>query len=152
MLQKILEAASVETARKRKLQAFLQSSENDDLSLHAPQGSVDIGGGGHSGGILETLEGMKAKAEDQLSAARKAAMKNNHDNEMLQMSGAQEIKNLKATLGQATATKASTTEALGKARGELAEVERSKAADEEYVQATKMECETKASEWEARQK
>merc|ERR1719262_1279126 len=152
VLGRIADAAGLIGLKKHKLEALLQSGENDDLSLHAPQGSVDVGGGGHSGGILETLEGMKAKAEDQLSSARKAAMKNKHDNDMLQMSGAQEIKNLKATLAQSTATKASTAEALGKARGELAEVEKSKAADEEYVQSTKMECESKASEWAAREK
>merc|ERR1719265_1678531 len=75
-LSKILSATSIQTMKSHKLSAFLQASEDDGLSLKGPaQGSMDIGGGGHSDGIMSTLEGMKTKAEDQLSAARKGAWK-----------------------------------------------------------------------------
>jgi hypothetical protein len=151
VLAKIIEASGVEGARKRALGAFLQSHENDDLSLNAPQANVEDYSS-HSGGIVETLEDMKAKAEDQLSTARKGAMESKYNYDMVKMSLEQEIKNLKAQLASATAAKAATTEALGKAKGDLAGVQNSKAADEEYLSATKMQCESTASAWALRQK
>merc|ERR1719214_549050 len=125
MLNQIIEASGVQSARKRELGAFLQSHENDDLVLNAPQAEVEAYGG-HSGGIVETLEDMKTKAEDQLSAARKGAMESKYNYDMVAMSLEQEIKNLKSQLASTTQTKASTGEALGKAKGDLAAVEKSK--------------------------
>jgi chromosome segregation ATPase len=154
VLGRIVDATGVNFARKRQLSAFLQTedTEDADLTLNAPQGSVDIGGGGHSGGIMQTLEDMKAKAEGQLSDVRKAAMESKHNYDMTKMSVTQEVNNLNSQLGSATATKAATAEALGKAKGELAETQKSKAASEELLATTKMDCEAKASEWAERQK
>merc|ERR1719171_137122 len=95
---------------------------------------------------------MKSKAEDQLSSARKAAMENKYNYDMVKMSLEQEIKNLKGQLASATATKAATGEALGKANGDLAGVEKSKAADEAYLSATTQDCQATADAWAARQK
>jgi len=95
---------------------------------------------------------MKTKAEDQLSAARKGAMESKYNYDMVKMSLEQEIKNLKSQLASATATKAATGEALGKANGDLAGVEKSKAADEEYLSTTNQDCEATASAWAAREK
>jgi hypothetical protein len=151
VLGRIIEASGVQGAKKRALGAFLQSHENDDLALHAPQGNTEAYGA-HSDGIVGTLEDMKAKAEDQLSTARKGAMESRHNYDMTKMSLEQEIKNLKDQLGSATATKAATGEALGKSNGDLAGVEKSKAADEEYVSATTNQCEERKSEWAVRVK
>jgi len=151
VLDKIIEASGVQGAKKRALNVFLQDRSNDDLSLRAPQANTEDYSS-HSGGIVATLEDMKTKAEDQLSAARKGAMESKHNYDMVKMSLEQEIKNLKGQLASATQTKASTGEALGKAKGDLASVEKSKAADEESLSATKMECESTASAWAQRQK
>merc|ERR1719194_118535 len=78
-------------------------------------------------------------------------MESKYNYDMVAMSLEQEIKNLKSQLASATQTKASTGEALGKAKGDLAAVEKSKAADEEYLSSTKMECEATASAWAQRQ-
>jgi len=151
VLNDIIEASGVESAKKRQLGAFLQSHENDDLSLHQPQANSESYGS-HSGGIVETLEDMKAKADGQLSTLRKGAMESRHNYDMTKMSLEQEIGNLKDQLASATQTKASTGEALGKAKGDLAGVEKSKAADEEYVSATQMDCKERQDEWEERVK
>merc|ERR1719487_362592 len=151
VLAKIIEASGVQGAKKRSLSAFLQSHENDDLSLNAPQANTEDYTS-HSGGIVETLEDMKAKAEDQLSTARKGAMESKHNYDMVKMSLGQEINNLKSQLASATQTKAATGEALGKAKGDLAGVEKSKAADEEYKTATENECKSTADAWAAREK
>merc|ERR550514_1638406 len=154
VLGRIVDATGVNVARKRALAGFLQSEDKEDadLTLNAPQGNVDIGGGGHSGGIMQTLEDMKAKAEGQLSDVRKAAMESKHNYDMTKMSVTQEVNNKYAQLGSATATKAATGEQLGKAKGELAETQKSKAASESLLADTKMDCEAKANEWAERQK
>merc|ERR1719506_1893045 len=151
VLGRIVDAAGVNVAKKRALAGFLQTEDKEDadLTLSAPQGSVDIGGGGHSGGIMQTLEDMKTKAEGQLSDVRKGAMESKYNYDMTKMSVTQEAKNLNDQLGSATATKAATTEAKGKAEGDLAETQNSKKASEELLQTTQMDCEAKASEWEA---
>ena len=97
VLAKIIEASGVDSAKKRALGAFLQTNENDDLSLKAPQAATEEYSS-HSGGIVETLEDMKTKAEDQLTTARKGAMESKHNYDMTKMSLEQEIKNLKAQL------------------------------------------------------
>merc|ERR1719238_564971 len=62
VLAKIIEASGVQGAKKRALGAFLQSTENDDLSLKQPQAASEDYSS-HSGGIVETLEDiMKPKA------------------------------------------------------------------------------------------
>jgi hypothetical protein len=142
VLAKIFEASGVV--------AFLQNYENDDLSLKAPQAATEEYSC-LSGGIVETLEDLKTKAEDQLTTARKGAMDSKHNYDMTKMSLEQEIKNLKAQLASATGTKAATGEALGKAKGDLAAVEKSKAADEEYKSATSMECQQTAEAWAQRE-
>merc|ERR1719460_2049998 len=50
-------------------------------------------------------------------------------------------------MGAATALAAATREELGKAKGELAQTEKSKALDEDYSTKLKLDCETKASEF-----
>merc|ERR550514_2332480 len=79
-------------------------------------------------------------------------MESSHNYQMVKMSLEQEIKNLKDQLASATGTKASTGEALGKAKGDLAGVEKSKAADEAYVSQTTLDCKAKADEWAERTK
>merc|ERR1719156_391056 len=63
-----------------------------------------------------------------------------------------EIKHGGDKLSTAKSGKAMNEEAKSTASGKLVETEKSKAADEEYAGTLKTECESKASEWEARQK
>jgi len=63
-----------------------------------------------------------------------------------------EIKHGGEKLSTATSGKAAATERASTAESKLGETEKSKAADEEYAATLKTACETKASEWEARQK
>merc|ERR1719498_1221313 len=79
-------------------------------------------------------------------------MQDQHNYDMQKMGLNDEVKNMKSKLQSATALKAATAQELGKSRGERAEVEKSKAANEEYLQTTKMDCASKAAEWEERQK
>merc|ERR1719183_1858879 len=57
---------------------------------------------------------------------------------------------LKQKLSDATARKASSAEEMGKAKGEVAGMTKSLAADKEYLQSLHTECSEKSSEWDDR--
>merc|ERR1719310_736232 len=94
---------------------------------------------------------MGAKAEGELSDLRKKEMANAHEFKMLEGNLQAELSHSQEKLATATKTKAAAEEAQGTAEGNLAETEKTKAADEEYVANLKTECETSAKEWAARQ-
>jgi adenosyl cobinamide kinase/adenosyl cobinamide phosphate guanylyltransferase len=98
------------------------------------------------------VEEMQGKAEDTLSALRKKEMSDSQSFEMLKSGLEAEIKHGNEKLSTATSGKAAAAEALATADKKKVETAKSKAADEEYAGTLKTECETKASEWEERQK
>lgn len=153
-LSKIADAAWVTEGNKRVLHQFLQSTqkmgEDDDLSLKQPQAKV-VAYESHSGGIVETIEDMKGKAEESLTDARRAETKAQHSYKMMAQSLNNQIKNAMEKKSAATSVKAASTEEQSKAEGELAETEKTKAADTEYVATLKGECEMAAKEWAERQ-
>merc|ERR1719217_1010263 len=153
-LSKIADAAWVTEGNKKKLTQFMQSTqkmgEDDDLSLKQPQAKT-VAYESHSGGIVETIEDMKGKAEEALTDARRAETKAQHSFKMMEQSLNNQIKNGMEKKSAATSVKAAAQEAQSKAEGELAETLKAKAADEEYVTTLKTECEMSAKEWAARQ-
>merc|ERR1719331_2297136 len=71
---------------------------------------------------------------------------------MLEQALKSEITHSQESLGAASKTKAQAAEDQAKAEGDLVEVTKTKASDQEYQNTLRGECETKATEWEARQK
>jgi len=151
-LNTIVSAVKIETESSKKLKSFLQSSntETDDLSLHQPQ-AKQVAYESKSGGILQTVKDMQAKAEAELSDLRKKEMGDAHNFKMLSQGLSNEISHSQEKLSAATAAKAKATEELATAEGDQAETAKTKAADEEYSATMKTECETKAAEWADRQ-
>jgi len=121
------------------------------LSLTQPQ-AKQVAYESSSGGIVKTVEEMQGKAEDTLSALRKKEMGDAQSFAMLEQGLKDEISHGEEKLSTATKGKAANEQAKEDASGKLVETQKSKAADEEYASTLKTECETKASEWEARQK
>jgi len=156
-LKTIVEAAWLDVGSQRKLKSFLQSTAqakedaDDDLSFSQPQAKM-VAYESSSGGIVKTVEEMQGKAEDTLSALRKKEMSDSQGFEMLKSGLEAEIKHGNEKLSTATSGKAAAAEALATADKKKVETAKSKAADEEYAGTLKTECETKASEWEERQK
>merc|ERR1719506_2029289 len=148
-LSKIADAAWVTEGNKRVLNQFMQSTqkmgEDDDLTLKQPQAKV-VAYESHSGGIVETIEDMKGKAEESLTDARRAETKAQHSYKMMAQSLNNEIKIVMEKKSAATSVKAASTEEQAKAEGELAETEKTKAADTECVATLKGECEMAAKE------
>jgi hypothetical protein len=156
-LKNIIDAEWLDVSSRRKLKSFLQATaqakedEDDDLSLSQPQAKM-VAYESSSGGIVKTIEEMQGKAEDTLSALRKKEMSDAQSFAMLEQGLKDEIAHGNDKLSTATKGKAMNTEGKESASGKLVETEKSKAADEEYAGTLKTECESKAAEWEARQK
>merc|ERR1719156_427214 len=156
-LKNIIEAEWVDVGSKRKLKSFLQAAaqakedEDDDLVLTQPQAKM-VAYESSSGGIVKTIEEMQGKAEDTLSDLRKKEMGDAQTFAMLEQGLKDEISHGEEKLSTATKSKAANEQAKEDASGKLVETTKSKAADEEYAGTLKTECESKASEWEARQK
>jgi len=151
----ILNAAWVDASSARKLKSLLQqsSTEGDDLSLslHQPQ-AKQVAYESKSGAIVDMIKEMQTKAETELSDLRKNEMAANHEFKMLEQALNNEITHSKESLSAAGKVKAQSAEDQAKAEGDLVEVTETKKSDEEYSATLRGECETKATEWEARQK
>merc|ERR1719272_2461940 len=153
-LTSIVSAISIETESTRKLKSFLQQTnteaDNDDLSLHQPQ-AKQVAYESKSGGIVQTVKDMQAKAEGELSDLRKKEMADAHEFGMLQQNLQNEISHNQEKTAAATKAKASAQESQASAEGDLAETTRTKAADENYASNLKTECSMAAHEWAERQ-
>merc|ERR1719327_924286 len=156
-LSQIVEAAWVSSGSRRTLKSFLQSAaaakenEDDDLTLEQPQATM-VSYESSSGSIVSAIEDMQGKAEDTLSDLRKKETQATMSFEMVKGALTSELKNTEDKLSTAKSSQAAAAEAEGKAKGELTATTSAKAADEEYASTLKSECETKATEWAARQK
>jgi len=154
-LGKIVEASWVSKKDKAAVQALVQASSGDqdgdeDLSLQ-PQASTSAYES-HGGGILETFEDMKTKAEETLSDARTAEMKAGHSYEMLKQSLDMELDAMSKRMSQATTEKAGLEEAKASAEEQLASTQTTLADDKKYLEELKQSCSLKAQEWATRQK
>merc|ERR1719390_621073 len=153
-LTSIVGAVSIETESSRKLKSFLQQTnadaDSDDLSLKQPQAKM-VAYESKSGGIIQTVKDMQAKAEGELSDLRKKEMADAHESKMLESNLQAEISHNQEKTSSATKAKAGAEESQATAEGDLAETTKTKAADEEYLSTLTTECETSAKEWAARQ-
>jgi chromosome segregation ATPase len=148
-LSKIVSASWVSTDQKVKVQALLQS-EDEDLSLQPQATTAAYASKG--GGILDALADLKEKAEESLSSARKTEMEASHAYEMLKQSLEMESSQMNKRMGEATNQRSSTEEAKHMASEELTETEASLKTDTAYLADLKQSCAAKATEWSERQK
>merc|ERR1719181_2153321 len=118
----VLAAIAIDTDSTRKLKSFIQQStadtEDNELSLHQPQ-AKQVAYESKSGGIIQTVKDMQAKAEAELSDLRKKEMADAHEFSMLESSLTSEIAHNKEKLGAATKAKAEAEEAQATAEGNL---------------------------------
>merc|ERR1719453_862712 len=112
-MKNVLAAIAIDTESTRKLKSFIQQStsdsEDNDLSLHQPQ-AKQVAYESKSGGIIEAVKEMQAKAEAELSDLRKAEMADAHEFKMLSQALTGEVKHNAEKLSSATKTKAAAAE------------------------------------------
>jgi chromosome segregation ATPase len=144
-LRTIVDAAWVSSAEKEKVQAFLQAQSDGDEDLTLKEGE-------EAPGIVETLTDLRDKAKESLSKARRAEMEQSHQFELLKHSIEMELSNMKDRMSAATTERSATEETMHAASADLEETKKSKATDEAYLEDLKVDCATKAKEWDERQK
>merc|ERR1719428_636654 len=149
----IIESQWVGAGTRKTLSSFLQAAaqakeaEDEDFSLDQPQ-AKQVAYESSSGGIIQTVEEMQGKAEDTLSELRKKEMTEAQEFQMLEGGLKNEISHGKSKLSANTKLKAESEQAAEEAQGELTETEKTKAADEAYMETMKQECQAKAVEYE----
>merc|ERR1712087_763155 len=145
----IVDAAAFSTADKNKLVALVQSKQNsdaDDGEIGAPAAAVYKT---HSGNILDVLEDMKEKAEEQLSDLRKAETNTAHNFDMLKQSLEDSIKADNHDLAEEKAAKAAAEEAKASAEGDLAATNKDLADAQNALDSANRDCMQVASDHEA---
>mmetsp|Transcript_105564 Transcript_105564/g.278789 ORF Transcript_105564/g.278789 Transcript_105564/m.278789 type:complete len:705 (-) Transcript_105564:135-2249(-) len=85
-LSTVVDAAGFTSADKQRLTALVQSKEKDEADTELFGAPAADAYKSHSGGILDVLEDLKEKAEEQLSSLRKAETNARHNYEMLKQS------------------------------------------------------------------
>merc|ERR1719163_902938 len=149
----MVKASMFSSADASRLTALVQSSQEPDepeeeaeeAVVGAPDPAVYKG---HSKGIIETLESLLEKAEEQLSDARKTETSNLHNYENLKQSLEDEIKFAEEDLAKAKAGLAEAGETKATAEGDLAVTQKDLDADVKELAELHQECMTKAEEFE----
>jgi len=148
-LSAVADAASFSSADKQHLLALVQSrqgaeAEEDDLGAPATATYKT-----HSGSIVDVLEDMKEKAEEQLADLRKAETSARHNYAMLK----QGLEDQKAAdnkdLEETKTSKASALEAKATAEGDLAETVKDLADAKGALDTASTSCMTTAADHEA---
>merc|ERR1719181_2689854 len=131
-LQTLLQASSLSALDQQKLTALVQThaSSGESAADAAESAEEEAAAGvgapdpaaykGHSNGIIQVLEDMLAKAEDQLADARKKEMNAQHNFELLEQSLKDEIENQQKNLDAQKKAKAAAAETKAIAEGDLA--------------------------------
>jgi peptidoglycan hydrolase CwlO-like protein len=120
-LDSLVDAAALTGADKQRLTALVQSTHgssetDDDEEFGAPAAAVYES---HSGSILDTLEDLKEKAEEQLSSLRKSEVTAKHNYEMVKQSLEDQNAVDSKDLEEEKTNKASASESLAGAEGDL---------------------------------
>jgi len=149
-LEILVHASAIDSADAAQLTAFVQSREGEeDSDSGAPAGAVYES---HSGGILETLQGLLEKAEDQLDTARKQETAATHNFEMLKQSLDDEIKFANKEMAKAKKGIAASGEKKATAEGDLDVTSKSMKQDTASLEDLHQTCMTKAQDYEAETK
>jgi len=143
----LVEAASLSAQDGAKLTALIQNSqESADEDTGAPAATVYEG---HSSDIIDTLENLLEKAEQQLADARakETAAQNNY--EMLKQSLEDDIRFANKDMDEAKKALAVSGESKAKAEGDLAVTSKDLAADTATLADLHKDCLSKAQDFEA---
>jgi len=149
-LEALVSATAINSADAQRLATLVQSKDSaDEADPGAPAAAVYES---HSGGILDTLEGLLEKAEGQLDTARKQETSAQHNFAMLKQSLEDEIKVTSANLAKAKKGIAQSTETKATAEGDLEVTTKSLSEDTAALSDLHQTCMSKARDYEAETK
>jgi hypothetical protein len=135
---------------QRALNAFLQMGEDPEgLSVTAPEAAAYEF---QSSGIVDMLEKLKDKFEDERNKCEKEEMEKKHAYQMMMQDLQDEIERASAEKGRKVKSKATRQEDAAGFKGDLADTTADKTADEKYLSDMVSGCSMKSEDFEARQK
>jgi len=148
----LVDASMIGSQDAAKLTALVQNSESDgdeDTDMGAPAASVYKG---HSGGIIDTLEGLLDKAKASLATARAKENENNQNFQMLKGGLVDEIKYANKDLSDTKKSLGETEEAKATAEGDLSVATKDLNEDTTTLSTLHQDCLEKAQDFEAETK
>merc|ERR1711957_629239 len=151
-LEAMVRASLIEVSDASRLTAFVQSAQkesDDDDEAGAPAAAVYKS---QSGGIVDTIQDLMGKAEDQLADIRKTENKNKNNFALLEQSLEDEIKFANNDLDAAKKGIAASTEKKATAEGDLEVTKKDLAEDITAKSTLHHDCLTKATNFEGETK
>jgi len=150
--QAMVQASLIGSSDASKLTAFVQNVQkeaDEDGDAGAPAGAVYESQGG---GIVEVIQDLLEKAEDQLATIRKTEQTNQHNFNMLEQSLKDEIKFGNKDFDEAKKGIAASGEKQSTAEGDLAVTKKDLAVDTSAKATLHHDCMTKATNFAAETK
>jgi len=143
----MVKASSINSMDAAGITAFMQSSSSDDDDdMGAPDAAVyEI----HSGGIIDTLNGLLEKGETQLNTATATETTNKNNFDQLKQSLTDEIKFANKDMDDSKKGLAESNEIKASAEGDLEVTTKALNEDVNALGGLHMDCMTKAQDFEA---
>jgi len=145
----VVDAASFSAADKQRLTALVQAHDPDgdgDLDFGAPAAAAYKS---HSGGIVDTLEDLKEKAEEQLGSLRKQEVNGRHNYEMLKQSLEDQMAADTKEKNDQAASMQAAREARASAQGELQQATKALDDGKLALETVNSDCMTTAADHES---
>merc|ERR1719389_673416 len=155
-VKSLMSLSKVPAESKNKILAFLQSAPTNALlqdaeMLEQPQAKA-VNYESSSGTIIEMVESLGDKFEDERAALEEKESNEKHTYDMMMQDLNSQVSHATEEMDSKVAFKAKTEEDKATDEGDLADTKASKAEDEKFLADLTAECEQKAIDFEARQK
>merc|ERR1719263_818047 len=151
LLQQVSLLVRVPEKARRTIAAFLATDSEirqDPLSVSAPEAA---GYEFQSGGVIDMLENLKEKFEDELRDLEKEEMNAEHAYELMSVDLKASIKQADAEMNAKAKIKSEKEEAAAEGKGDLADTTAAEKEDSTYLSELGAQCTQKSADFESRQ-
>jgi len=151
-LKAMVEASMLGSQDAQKLTALVQDAQQEGDESDDAQAPAAAAYTSHSAGIIDTLQSLLDKAEEQLDASRKKEVSSKHNFEMLKQSLEDEVKYANADMDKAKKNLASQGELKAGAEGDLKMTTKELETDQETQGTLKQDCMERSQDYESEAK
>jgi len=152
LLQQVSLLVRVPEKARRTIAAFLATdselTRQDPLSVSAPEAAAYEF---QSGGVVDMLENLKEKFEDELRDLEKEEMNAEHAYELMSVDLKASIKQADGEMNAKAKIKSEKEEAAAEAKGDLADTTAAEKEDSTYLSELNAQCTQKSADFESRQ-
>jgi uncharacterized protein YoxC len=151
LLQQVSVMFHVPESARRTIAAFLATDSEitqDPLAVSAPQANAYEF---QSGGVVNMLENLKDKFEDELRTLEKEEMNAQAAHNMMALDLDQSIKAAEGEMSSKAKTKSEREQTAAEAKGEYSDTTTSHTEDSAYLSALNAQCKEKSDDFEQRQ-